>query len=517
MLHALLDRLPVRSLKRHAARQLVVVRLRLLHDVAHLVRVNLQAAERGGQRLLPERLVWAAVVLARAGVGGDALHARVRRVVHALALLAVGVPHGVRVLLLELLRRDLLAELRLPEQHRLLQRQADAFHVELQLAPPLVPKVVLALHRVEQVLRAQRERSLRRARQVLERDRRARAVGAGLAGPAEVAPEVALGERHDDGREPLPLLAGDVLRPPPGRHREGLGQSGAEGAHHQRRELVARHVRLAAGHEDAAAAHEVGHLLERHGVEPRRARAEDLLGVVALHDTVERFRDALPLLGESLGRERLVFHVVVLEKRRLRERVQLVEPVLKQLALVQQEPPSQFLRAAVRQAKREVAHLVFGQSRAADGGEVPGNGDVGDAQVLPGFLVHQLLHLRGLLAPAQAVVDRLQDAHAVQRERLERLERDVRGGHIGVHGQLGVVAGANRSAGDLARGLGCRAERGSLGLVLLTADGEHRDDDSDREAREATGCGLRWRDEDDVRASACRRACPSARRARLCA
>ena len=272
-------------LERHAARKLVVVCLRLLHDVAHLVRVNLQAAERGGQRLLPERLVWAAVVLARAGVGGDALHARVRRVVHALALLAVGVPHRVRVLLLELLRRDLLAELCLPEQHRLLQRQTDALHVKLQLASPFVPQVVFALHRVEQVLGAQRERRLGRRRQVLECDRRA-PVRTRLAGLAEVAPEVSLGERHDDRRQALPLLAGDVLRPSPGRDREGLGQSRAEGADDQRRELVPRHVRFAPGDEDASAAHEVGDFLERHGVESRGARAEDLLGVVALHHAV---------------------------------------------------------------------------------------------------------------------------------------------------------------------------------------------------------------------------------------
>jgi hypothetical protein len=116
------------------------------------------------------------VVLARAGVAGDALHARVRGVVHALPLLAIRVPRGVRVLLLELLRRvavqvafgkepnlmkqfvslgedlgqldgiqlvqpprrgDLLAELRLPEQHRLFQAEPDALEVQLQLAAAL--------------------------------------------------------------------------------------------------------------------------------------------------------------------------------------------------------------------------------------------------------------------------------------------------------------------------------------------------------------------------------------------
>ena len=139
------------------------------------------------------------MVLARPGVRGDALHARVRGVVHALALLPVRVPHGVRVLLLELLGGDLLAKLRLPKQHRLLQRQPDPLEVQLQLPPPLVPQVVFLLHLVEQVLRAQRERLGSRRGEVAKGDDVAGAPVLTVPLCAVLPAQVALGERGDAG------------------------------------------------------------------------------------------------------------------------------------------------------------------------------------------------------------------------------------------------------------------------------------------------------------------------------
>ena len=47
---------------------------------------------------------------------------------------------------------------------------------------------------------------------------------------------------------------------------ERLGQARAELAHHERGELVARHVRVAAAHEHRAPHDELGHLLEGHAV-----------------------------------------------------------------------------------------------------------------------------------------------------------------------------------------------------------------------------------------------------------
>ena len=160
------------------------------------------------------------MVLAAAWVRGDALHARVRGVIDPFALLAVRVPHRVGVLLLKLLRRDLLAKLSLPEEHRLFQRQADALEVQLQLPPALVAKVVILLHLPEEVLGAERERLGGGFVEVLEGDHLADlAVGALL---AVVATDVPLGQGHDHGREAVLLLARDVLRPPPARHRRRL-------------------------------------------------------------------------------------------------------------------------------------------------------------------------------------------------------------------------------------------------------------------------------------------------------
>jgi hypothetical protein len=76
-------------------------------------------------------------------VGHDDLHARVRRVVGSLALLAVVVSDVVRVRFLKLVHPHGLAKLSAPKQQRFLQTESDTFEEETVLHPPTVLDVVV--------------------------------------------------------------------------------------------------------------------------------------------------------------------------------------------------------------------------------------------------------------------------------------------------------------------------------------------------------------------------------------
>lgn len=113
---------------------------------------------------------------ARQRCSSPRLHAGVRRVVLALPLLAVVVPHVVRVLLLELLRGDLLAELGAPEEQRVLQAEAGALEEQAELHAPVVAQVVVVLEVEEEVAHAERGGLLHR-RAELRQGQAARAAG----------------------------------------------------------------------------------------------------------------------------------------------------------------------------------------------------------------------------------------------------------------------------------------------------------------------------------------------------
>ena len=220
-----------------------------------------------------------------------------------------------------------------------------------------MPKVVVLFHLPEEVLGAERERFGGGLVEVLERNHLADlAVGALL---AVVATDVPLGQGHDHRRESVLLLAGDVLRPSPGRHRQSLGQSRSEHADDEGREILLGHVRGPPGEEDATGPDEVEHLLEGHLVEAVGALAHDIVDFF-VGEGLDGVPDAsLDLWGPLVIVDGLVSHVVGLEKGRLLVGLHVVELVLEQGALVLEEPPAELVGAAVRHAEREVAHLVL--------------------------------------------------------------------------------------------------------------------------------------------------------------
>ena len=230
------------------------------------------------------------------------------------------------------------------------------------------------------------------------------------------------------------------------------------------------HVRLASGHEHSASADEVGHLLERDGVEPGRAVRERGVRVVLAHHPVERVVEVGADAFKLFRVDRVVVQPVVLQERRLLRAPELPEAVPEQRALLREEPPSKLLGPAVREPQREVRDfvlprlLVLQVKRSA-------------RQELV-LLRDQELHLRGLLPSREPVVDRFQHAHALERVELELLERHLLRRRVRVHGEVRPQRGrgfvrsrAPGGAAALAEG----GERRGLGLVLLPAEFERHD------------------------------------------
>jgi hypothetical protein len=97
----------------------------------------------------PKRHKNARAAVGLAGAGGrphDDFHARVGRVVGALALFPVGVPQVVHVFLVEGFHRHDFRKLGLEEPHAVFERQARALEEEPVLLPAAVLQLVVALH-----------------------------------------------------------------------------------------------------------------------------------------------------------------------------------------------------------------------------------------------------------------------------------------------------------------------------------------------------------------------------------
>mmetsp|Transcript_10691 Transcript_10691/g.32675 ORF Transcript_10691/g.32675 Transcript_10691/m.32675 type:complete len:219 (-) Transcript_10691:585-1241(-) len=215
------------------------------------------------------------MVLARSWGGADHLHAAVRRVVCPFPLLSVIVPHIVRILLLELIPRNLGCECCFPELQGLLEGEPDALQEKSKLHPSLVFQVIVRHQGGVEVLHAHGKVPLGKVWYLVQRYDR---VSTRLDLSVVRGPLVLLGQKRHDWGEPVGLVSGGHVGPRLRCDLECLRQVFLEAPDDQRRHLVRAYICPAPVDEDPPRGNQGGHSLERH-FEKLAVRARNLPAV----------------------------------------------------------------------------------------------------------------------------------------------------------------------------------------------------------------------------------------------